>query len=157
MTATQKAIAAFFLGLMLGGSALGAWGLHELKKQNETHIATIKQIAGDWNQNTVVQSQALFAWTMRAEQCEAKFQVGTMIYEPRPAFSVPVLNGAVTLSLGGGVPGGQQLAPVWYVPAQVTPQTNLPGARYQWIDARTGAARGALTAAMPPAGAADGR
>jgi len=154
MTAIQKMIGGFLIGLAVGGAIAGGFGLYELDVQNEKHIATLKQVGSDWNQNTVVQSQTIFESQARAEACEAKFTGGTVIYELRPAYSVPVLNGALTLSLGSAAnPDGEQLAPVWYVPAEVTPQTSLPGARYQWVDLLTGAARGGMMAAMPPAGA----
>lgn len=89
-------------------------------------------------------------WMARAQSCESKFDVGTIIYEPRPVASLPLMNGMVSLTLNGGAMNIPSPAvPAWYIPAQVDVYTHIPGAMYAWQDKRTMQIKGTFTAKQP--------
>lgn len=116
------------------GAAIGAGGaLHYATAAAQHWLTDDQQTNANWA-HTVAQ------WQTMAEQCQARFNVATVLYEPRPApaFSVPVAGGALDLSIAlAGATSGDQ-APAWYIPAQVTPRSAAGGMVYQWIDAATG-------------------
>lgn len=78
----------------------------------------------------------------RANSCEAKFTVGTVMFEPRALASESFFGGAVSLDVGNGA----QLAGAWYVPVQVEAHSTIPGAQYRWIDGKTGEIKGVFPA-----------
>jgi hypothetical protein len=88
-------------------------------------------------------------WNTRADTCEAKFQTGTIISEPRPIASLPIGRGLFSLSLSAGaaLEGAAQPAPVLYVPAQVQVTSRIPGVTYLWIDPQGGTIKGGPFAA----------
>ena len=82
--------------------------------------------------------KASAAWQSRAETCEAKFTAFTVIYEPEPAVSLPLLNGVAAVTLGSG----ERMVPVFWVPSKVAPNSPIPGAQYRWFSMKTGEALG---------------
>jgi hypothetical protein len=89
------------------------------------------------------------AWQNRTDTCEAKFQTGTIISEPRPLGSLPIGRGLFSLSLSAGdaLAGAAPASPVIYVPAQVQVTSRIPGVTYLWIDPQGGAVKGGPFAA----------
>jgi hypothetical protein len=90
------------------------------------------------------QTQAIATWQNRSQACEAKFQTGTIISEPRALISLPVVHGLFSLSVNtnsalGDVNG---TTPVFFVPAQVQVTSRIPGVTYLWIDPQGGAIKG---------------
>jgi hypothetical protein len=93
---------------------------------------------------------AVDAWKHRAEVCEDRFAGATVIYEYRPAVSLPIIHGLATLSLGSGSdPMGGTALPAWWIPGKVKVYTNQPGASYSWI-AGDGSVAGQWAATPPP-------
>jgi hypothetical protein len=89
-------------------------------------------------------------WQQRTDLCEAKFKVGTIIYEPRPAATLPLAHGLLSLTLNGGAAGIPSPAvPAWYIPAQVPVYSKIPGAMYSWQDMRTVETKGPFAATAP--------
>ena len=89
-------------------------------------------------------------WQQRADSCEAKFSVATILYEPRPAASLPLAHGLLSLTLNGSAAGiPSPVAPAWSIPAQVDVYTHIPGAMYSWQDKRTGETKGPFAAKEP--------
>lgn len=112
------------------------------------HIAT--QHDGKWlaeaQQSNANWKKATDAWQVLYNGCAEKFNVATVLYEPRPAQSlqVPIDGGALQLSVGLAGVTSSDLTPAWYIPAQVTPRSAKTGLLYQWIDMPTGQPRGTL-------------
>lgn len=80
---------------------------------------------------------------------EAKFKTTTLLVEQRSAAagpSLPLLGGAISLSINAlqGQPGGMRAA--WAIPAEVQPISSIPGAQYVWIDNATGQIKGTFLA-----------
>lgn len=132
---------------------LVGWGLTSITDQKH-QAAEFNEYQAQWsdvahnlkNAQMIaeIQQQTIAVLQARTQACEAKFSVGTIVYEPSPAASLPLLHGAVSLSLAPG----EATAPAWFIPAQVAVYTNIPGARYQWQDMKTGELRGEF-AALP--------
>jgi hypothetical protein len=99
------------------------------------------------NQMLANEDRGMATWRNRAAVCEQKFTVGTILYESRPAATLPLLHGILALSLND-MPASLATAPVpeWMIPVQIEPRTNLPGAQYRWVDLRTGEVKGTFTA-----------
>ena len=107
-------VCSFLAGLM--GFELGEEHLRQLQGGSQYYGPQVPKFQADLLQK-------------RAETCEAKFSVMTIMFEPRPAVSIPLLNGLASVTLGNG----EELVPVFYAPAQVTPNSPVPGAQYRWI------------------------
>jgi ABC-type transport system involved in cytochrome bd biosynthesis fused ATPase/permease subunit len=103
---------------------------------------TLTTRATGWQQNTVEQMQRTAQQQQRAEACEAKFAVGTVLFEPRALASGTFLQGALSLNVGNGM----QMAPAWFLPVQIEAHSVIPGAQYRWIDNRTGEIKGTFQA-----------
>ncbi len=135
-----------FLFGMIAGTALGAGTLayvsvHGTRQLEAQAMSTIT----DWE-------KVSSGWQGRAQKCEAKFTVGTIVYEPHPVAELPLLHGAVSLTVNQN-----ELRPAWFIPAQVPVYTNVPGARYQWQDMKSGAILGEFVAEPPSAMASAGK
>jgi hypothetical protein len=95
------------------------------------------------------QARALESWQKssaayleRAQSCEAKFRIGTVMFEPRPLGSVSFMHGAASLDVGNGM----QMTGTWFVPVQIEAHSTIPGAQYKWIDGPTGVVKGTFIA-----------
>lgn len=118
------------------------------------HFAS--QQASHWLEETKTSNaawkRATDTWQEMYNGCQAKFNVATVLYEPRPAapLSLPVAGGALQLSIGLAGTAGIEQSPAWLIPAQVTPRAAKQGFSYQWIDAQSGEPRGAVQFAEVP-------
>jgi hypothetical protein len=78
-------------------------------------------------------------WQARVTSCEANFQGETILTEPGPPLTVPVLRGAINLQAGPalGLPTGNVAR--WVLPAKIVPRAvgNVPGLQYVHIDGHT--------------------
>jgi hypothetical protein len=109
---------------------------------------------GTQNQALLIEQQATGAWRGRAETCEARFAVGTIVYDPgaeAPLLTAPLADGAVDIQIRAGNLFSDHVAvPAWFIPAQVDVYTNVRGASFAWQDMRTGRVLGAAFPALPP-------
>jgi hypothetical protein len=87
------------------------------------------------------------AYKSRTDACEAKFTIGTVVYQRQPLASIPLLHGIAAFDVNDiGNP-----KPSLYIPAQVDIYTDRLDVRYEWIDGRTGASKGVQVARSPSA------
>ena len=134
---TGNRIVTYVFAFVMGGLLTATAVLHLTAHQVEVSNAAV--------------GESIHALQARAETCEAKARNFTVIYEYQPSMSVPVLNGAFTVTLGSnGNHPASDLKPVWVIAGQVEPYTNMPGARYQWLDSSNGATLRDLPAVPPP-------
>lgn len=129
-------IAAIAAGMLI--SFAGGMELANVRHDAAEQLASQSQqtMLATTNARAAAIVSAAAAWQSRAAACEDKFKIVTLLVEPRPAApgaSMPILGGALALSLSNtGNSGGLRVA--WAIPAQVEPQSTLPGAQYVWID-----------------------
>jgi hypothetical protein len=143
----------FIIGSVFGALIACTITLHLVTKQVEANtaqaIAAIHDVESK-GEHAVTTTQAEWEkvvdiWKRRAESCESKFTLGTVVYEKQELASIPLLGGMASLRLGAG--SGTQ--PALYIPAQVDIYTDRPDVRYQWFDGRTGEAKGVQIARSP--------
>ena len=138
----------FFLGMLAGVAMICALTVPVLKKQ-----AVALDAAS--HSNDVWAAMAAPA-TEQIKDCADRLSVGTVLIEPGApsvgqseglALIAPLMPPAAANLLGIAMahvytPEGAPAHPAWMIPAKVTPITNTPGARYRWIDLKTGASLG---------------
>jgi hypothetical protein len=101
------------------------------------------------NAERIVQVEKLeLLWKSRADTCEAKFQVGTIVYEKQDLATIPLMHGSMAFVIRDTDKGGAR--PSLYIPAQVDIYTDRPDVRYEWIDGRTGQSKGIFPATSSP-------
>ena len=139
----------FIIGSVFGGLIACTITLHLVTKQVEANTAreagSVSIVEKNAAEREAILSQTIDAWQKRAQSCEGKFNVGTVVYEKQELASIPLLGGMASLRLGAG--SGTQ--PALYIPAQVDIYTDRPDVRYQWFDGRTGEAKGVQIARSP--------
>jgi hypothetical protein len=144
---TKSPFVNFLLGVVAGGMLATILVLHIVTNQVEARNAALSSsIAGanEETRRTVDTAQKVIdAWQTRATACEAKFAVGTIVYQKQPMASFALLHGIAAFDVND--PGSPK--PSLYIPAQVDIYTDRPDVRYEWIDGRTGAAKGAVQVA----------
>jgi hypothetical protein len=138
---TRIFINACLLGVMIGGIACGLLVDHFAGEQMKAHDAQIWQSRRHTDQqfdgNMKIEQQIADTWKQRAESCEAKFRVGTIVYEKQDIASVPLFHGAASINIGGVV-----VRPYLYIPEQVDIYTDRPDVRYEWRDGKSGESKG---------------
>jgi hypothetical protein len=143
----------FLIGSVFGGMIAVTITLHIVTKQVEARTAAISADVGHAaaartdaeRQIYDTAQQVIDAWKRRAEACEGKFNVGTVVYEKQELASIPLLGGLASLKLGAS--SGMQ--PSLYIPAQVDIYTERPDVRYQWVNGRTGESQAIQIARSP--------
>jgi hypothetical protein len=147
---TKSPILNFLMGIVAGGLLATILVLHIVTGQVEARNAAIRSSLDGANAETrtVVDTaqKVIAAWQTRAETCEAKFTVGTIVYQNQPAASIPILHGMMSFDLN--TPGDPKAS--LYIPAQVDIYTDRPDVRYAWIDGRSGVQQGAIRVAQSP-------
>ena len=115
--------------------------IHTVTDQCKT---TVEKVQNDWREVSDL-------WEQRAEKCEVKERMATVIYEYRPGMSVPVMHGVFAITLGSeGNHPDSDMKPVWFIPVQTPVYSTLPGASYEWLDGKTGRSIGRFPATPPP-------
>jgi hypothetical protein len=139
----------FIMGSVFGGLIACTITLHLVTKQVEANTAreagSVAIVEKNAAERDAILSQTIDVWRKRAESCEAKVNVGTVVYEKQETASIPLLGGLASLRIGQG----SVLQPALYIPAQVDIYTDRPDVRYQWFDGRTGEAKGVQIARSP--------
>jgi len=147
---TKSPILNFLLGMVAGGMLATILVMHILTAQVEARNAAIRSSLDGANAETrtVVDTaqKVIAAWQTRATACEAKFAVGTIVYQKQPMASFALLHGIAAFDVND--PGSPK--PSLYIPAQVDIYTDRPDVRYEWIDGRTGAQQGGIHVAQSP-------
>jgi hypothetical protein len=142
--------AARILCAMLGFLAGSAITSHVFTKQVDAHNAELQSSmdgASAQNAKTLTIAQSVInAWQSRAQTCEAKFAVGTIVYQKQPLTSFPLLNGIAAFDISDG----NTPKPSLYIPAQVDIYTDRQDVRYEWIDGHTGAPKAPVMLARSP-------
>jgi hypothetical protein len=140
---------AFLMGMLPGALLATLIVLHVTANQIEAHSAATYasfSAAERTNQEQSDMAQKVIdAWRGRAETCEAKFAVGTIVYQQQPLASFALLHGVAAFDLNDP----RSPKPSLYIPAQVDIYTNRPDVNYQWMDKRTGDAKGMQRAHLP--------
>jgi hypothetical protein len=138
------------MGTVSGGLLATILVLHIVTNQVQAGNAAVSasiESANAETQKTVNTAQKVIAaWQTRAETCEAKFTVGTIVYQKQPLASFPILHGMAAFDLNDSA----QPKPSLYIPAQVDIYTDRPDVRYTWIDGRSGLQQGAIRVAQSP-------
>jgi hypothetical protein len=144
---TKSPFLNFLMGVVAGGILATILVLHIVTNQVEARNAAISSsIAGanEETRRTVDTAQKVIdTWQARATACEAKFTVGTIVYQQQPLASFPVMAIFDVVDVG-------ESKPSLYIPAQVDIYTGRTDVRYQWFDGRTGAPQGAVHVAQSP-------
>jgi hypothetical protein len=147
---TKSPILNFLLGMVAGGMLAAILTLHILTNQVQARNAQVQQSLEGANAETLstvhTAQKVIATWQTRAEACEAKFTVGTIVYQKQPAASFPLLHGMAAIDLNGP----DTPKPSLYIPAQVDIYTDRADVRYEWLDGRTGIAKGAVQVARSP-------
>lgn len=149
-----RAVLSFTFGLIFGALAGAAIVAHVLAVRIEQHGREFAGTLDAQQQALDVWQKAATTWQQRAQSCEAKFTTGTIVLEPHPLAEIPVFGGAASVSVNLSADAPR---PALFIPAQVRVYTNVPGARYQWQDMRTGELHGDFPALPPSAMAATER
>ena len=134
------------IGMMIGAAITAHLAANEVQARNAQVSASLDEAKKQADTTQDLAQRVIDAYRGRAEKCEAKFTVGTIVYQQQPLVSVPMLSGLAALDVNA--PGGPK--PSLYIPAQVVIYTNRPDVRYAWIDGRTGAAKDGVHVALPP-------
>jgi hypothetical protein len=147
---TKSPILNFLLGGITGGILATIIVLHIVTNQVQAGNAAVSasiESANAETQKTVNTAQKVIAaWQSRAESCEAKFAVGTIVYQKQPLASFPILHGLAAFNI---VDVGES-KPSLYIPAQVDIYTDRTDVRYQWFDGHTGEAKAPVLFAHSP-------
>jgi len=148
---TKSPFLNFLMGVVAGGILATIVVLHILTNQVQARNAAISSSLDDAaatsRQALGTAQKVIDTWQARATACEAKFTVGTIVYQDQPAASIPILHGMMSLDLNGSVGVSK---PSLFIPAQVDIYTGRADVRYQWFDGRTGAPQGAVHVAQSP-------
>jgi hypothetical protein len=141
---------AFLMGMLPGALLATIIVLHIVTNQVQAGNAAVSasiESANAETQKTVNTAQKVIAaWQSRAETCEAKFAVGTIVYQKQPLASFPILHGLAAFNI---VDVGES-KPSLYIPAQVDIYTDRTDVRYQWFDGHSGAPQGITHIAQSP-------
>ena len=137
------AVAVFtFLVSFAGGVE---WASHKFEASQVQFLKT-QQSQQEQNDQTQLNLYNLSrSFEIRAEACEKKFDVNTVLIEPRAAASIPMAHGGIALSI---LPEESSRA-VWVIPAQVQPYSSIENAKYLWIDPATLKIKGGPFDALP--------
>jgi len=130
-------ILAFALGGLLSAAAVVSIVSNQVQAGTAAVDGSIHTLQANAIQREGILQQTVDAWQARAQKCEAQFSNATVIYEKQDLASIPVLNGAAVISVGGAV-----AQPSLYIPAQVEVFTNRQDVRYEWRNAKTGESQG---------------
>jgi hypothetical protein len=147
---TKSPILNFLMGMITGGMLATILVVHVFTNQmlarnrqaNETMDSAAKANAD----NLALAQRVIDTWQTRATACEAKFTVGTIVYQRQPMASFPILHGMAAFDLNDAA----QPKPSLYIPAQVDIFTDRLDVRYAWIDGRSGAQQGGVHVAQSP-------
>lgn len=147
---SKSPILNFLMGMVSGGMLATIVVVHILANQVQARNAQVQQSIEGANAETLqtvhTAQKVIATWQARAEACEAKFAVGTIVYQKQPMASFPILHGIAAFDLNdAGSP-----KPSLYIPAQVDIYTDRPDVRYEWIDGRTGVQQGGVHVAQSP-------
>jgi hypothetical protein len=138
----------FIIGSVFGGLIACTITLHLVTKQVEANTAreagSVSIVEKNAADREAILSQTIDAWQKRAQSCEGKFAVGTVVYERQELASIPLMHGAARIGIGLG-----DAKASLYIPAQVDIYSDRPDVRYQWFDGRTGASQGVQVARSP--------
>lgn len=138
----------FLYGTFLGAAIATIIVLHIVTNQVQARTAQVNAILDSRTQQTQdagdLALRTVAAWQQRAETCEAKFTVATVVYQDQPIASVPFLHGTVALQVA---PGAGNAKPSLVIPAQVEVFSQRPDIQYQWLDGRTGEPKSIITPA----------
>jgi len=134
------------MGALIGAAITAHIAANEVQARSAAVNSSITGAQEETRRTVDMAQKVINAWQSRAESCEAKFTVGTIVYQQQAIVSVPMLSGLAALDVNA--PGGPK--PSLYIPAQVDIYTNRPDVRYAWIDGRTGAAKDGVHVALPP-------
>lgn len=138
----------FLYGTFLGAAIATIIVLHivtnQVQERNAMIIAGIDSNGRQWQETRDMALRTVAAWQQRAETCEAKFTVATVVYQDQPIASVPFLHGTVALQVA---PGAGNAKPSLVIPAQVEVFSQRPDIQYQWLDGRTGEPKSIITPA----------
>jgi hypothetical protein len=143
----------FLIGSVFGGMIAVTITLHIVTKQVEARTAAISADVGHAAQARTdaerqiydTAQQVIDAWKRRAEACEGKFNVGTVVYEMQEMASIPLIHGTARI----GFSLADDTKPSLYIPAQVDIYTERPDVRYQWVNGRTGESQAIQIARSP--------
>jgi len=139
---TKSPILNFLMGMVSGGMLAAILVLHiaanQMQARNADLGASIDGAQAETRKVVDTAQKVIATWQARAETCEAKFTVGTIVYQRQPMASFPILHGMAAFDLAdAGSP-----KPSLYIPAQVDIYTDRPDVRYEWIDGRSGTSKG---------------
>jgi hypothetical protein len=147
---TKSPILNFLMGMVSGGMLATILVLHITTNQVEARNAAMQQSLDGASQSTQqalgTAQKVIDAWRGRAEACEAKFTVGTIVYQKQPMASFAILHGMAAFDVND--PGSPK--PSLYIPAQVDIYTDRADVRYAWIDGHSGAQQGGVHVAQSP-------
>jgi hypothetical protein len=134
------------MGALIGAAITAHIAANEVQARGAVVNASIAGANEETRRTVDMAQKVIAAWQSRAESCEAKFAVGTIVYQKQPMISWPIVEGMAAFDLND--PGNPK--PSLYIPAQVDIYSNRADVRYAWIDAHTGAQKGAVHVAQSP-------
>ena len=147
---TKSPIVHFLMGMISGGLLATLLVLHivtnQIAARNAALSASLDGAAQSSQEALGTAQQVIDTWHARAEACEAKFAVGTIVYQKQPMASFAILHGMAAFDVND--PGSPK--PSLYIPAQVDIYTDRADVRYEWIDGRTGIAKAPISIARSP-------
>lgn len=145
----KSPVVQFIIGSVFGGLIACTITLHIVTNQVQSRTAAMGAANTDLAKAQIealnTAEKVIAAWQTRAETCEGKFKVGTVVYEKQEVASIPMFGGLATLRLGAG----SGMRPSLYIPAQVDIYTERADVRYQWVDGRSGEAKAVQIARSP--------
>lgn len=131
----------FVAGVVMGTGLVMAMTTPTLKEQHSA-ILSLENSLDEWNKQGVQTTAALL-------QCKDDRSAITVLLDPpapaAPAMPLPFQIGPLHLAVTGDV---ASKTGVWVIPMKVVPQTAQAGARYRWIDSKTGAQLGEFPAGV---------
>ena len=131
--------AVFALGGIIGAGLSAGIVLHvvtnEVQSRNAQVTESLDASERQTKQTSDLALKTVAAWQQRAETCEAKFAVATVVYQNQAIATVPLLHGMIALKVA---PGAGSAQPSLVIPAQVEVYSQRPDIQYQWLDGRTG-------------------
>jgi hypothetical protein len=133
-------------GALIGAGITAHLAANEVQAHSATVNSTITGAQEETRRTVDMAQKVIAAWQSRAETCEAKFAVGTIVYQRQPLASFSIVHGLAAFDVND--PGSPK--PSLYIPAQVDIYTDREDVRYAWIDGRTGAAKDGVHVALPP-------
>jgi hypothetical protein len=134
------------MGALIGSGITAHIAAIEVQARGAVVSASITGAQEETRRTVDMAQKVIAAWQSRAESCEAKFAVGTIVYQRQPLASFSIVHGLAAFDVND--PGSPK--PSLYIPAQVDIYTNREDVRYAWIDGRTGAAKDGVHVALPP-------